>query len=126
MEKKQITFYESEPEFCCFNKMKLMKNIIILLLGVILTTGLQPQDQTDLTGKVKVEVDGLSCPFCAYGLEKKLKDLDGVSDIEIDVENAFALLTVEEGKALDEEAIRKKVKDAGFTARTIKKVIDEG
>ena len=89
-----------------------MKNIILLLLGVVLTTGLQAQDQTNLTGKVQVEVDGLSCPFCAYGLEKKLKDLDGVSDIEIDVENAFALLTVEEGKVLDEEAIRKKVKDA--------------
>ncbi len=103
----------------------MMKNIIMLLLGVVLSTGLQAQDQTDLTGKVKVEVDGLSCPFCAYGLEKKLKDLDGVSAIKIDVENAFALLTVEEGKVLGEEAIRKKVKDAGFTARTIKKVIDE-
>lgn len=103
-----------------------MKNIIILLIGVVFATDLQAQDQTELTGKVKVEVDGLSCPFCAYGLEKKLKDLDGVTAIEIDVENAFALLTVEERKVLDEEAIRKKVKDAGFTARTIKKVKDEG
>lgn len=102
-----------------------MKNIIILLLCVAFGTNLQAQEQVKLTGKVKVEVDGLSCPFCAYGLEKKLKDLQGVTDIKIDVENAFALLTVKEGATLDEETIRKKVKDAGFTARTIKIVSDE-
>lgn len=103
-----------------------MKNIIILFLCLAFGTTLQAQNQVELTGKVKVEVDGLSCPFCAYGLEKKLKDLNGVTDIKIDVKNAFALLTVKEGKILSEETIRKKVKDAGFTARTIKKVIDEG
>ena len=103
-----------------------MKNIIILLLCIAFGADLQAQEQVELTGKVKVEVDGLSCPFCAYGLEKKLKDLEEVTDIKIDVENAFAILKVKEGATLDEETIRKKVKDAGFTARTITKVSDEG
>lgn len=102
-----------------------MKNIIILLLCIAFGADLQAQEQVELTGKVKVEVDGLSCPFCAYGLEKRLKDLEGVTNIKIDVENAFAILTVREGVSLDEEIIRQKVKDAGFTARTIKNVTDE-
>jgi len=33
--------------------------------------------------EVRVQVDGLSCPFCAYGLEKKLRRVDNVAELEI-------------------------------------------
>ena len=103
-----------------------MKKIVFMILlmsfyGITAIGQEQPQNK-ELEGKIKVEVDGLSCPFCAYGLEKKLKDMEGVVNIEIDVENAFVLLTAEAGKTLNEEMIRKRVKDAGFTAREIKTV----
>ncbi|MDX1629678.1 MAG: heavy-metal-associated domain-containing protein, partial [Fulvivirga sp.] len=64
-----------------------MKNVIAVVFCIVFSTAIQSQDQTKLTGKVKVEVDGLSCPFCAYGLEKKLKNLDGVTNIKVDIEN---------------------------------------
>lgn len=101
-----------------------MKQIAIILIMVIGGIGgIRAQDQNkELKGKVKVQVDGLSCPFCAYGLEKKLKTMDGVAKIEIDVENAFALLTIEEGKTVTDQAIRENVKKAGFTAREITEV----
>ena len=35
--------------------------------------------------EVRVQVDGLSCPFCAYGLEKKLRRVDNVAELEIQV-----------------------------------------
>ncbi len=97
--------------------------IIILLAGLSATGTFAQSENKKLKGTVKVRVDGLSCPFCAYGLEKKLKKMDGVSKIEIDVENAFALLTIEEGKIVTDDNIRKKVKDAGFTAREITEVL---
>ena len=96
--------------------------IIILLAGLSATGTFAQSENKELKGTVKVRVDGLSCPFCAYGLEKKLKKMDGVSKIEIDVENAFALLTIEEGKIVTDDNIREKVKDAGFTAREITEV----
>ena len=101
-----------------------MKQIVIIMVVLIGLTGVsQAQDQNrELKGKVKVQVDGLSCPFCAYGLEKKLKTMEGVIKIEIDVENAFALLTIEKGKILSEKSIRDNVKKAGFTAREITEV----
>lgn len=106
-----------------------MKNIILTMMIVnVFGFGAhsQSKDQSkELKGIVKVEIDGLSCPFCAYGLEKKLNKMDGVVKIEIDVENAFALLTLEDGKTLSETSIREKVKDAGFTAREIKEVTKE-
>ena len=97
--------------------------ILLLVLGISFTS--YSQDKNELSGTIKVYVDGLSCPFCAYGLEKKLKEMDGVTNIEIDVEKAFALLTVKEGKTVTKELIRKSVKDAGFTARKIEEVTDE-
>jgi len=96
-------------------------SIIALLLGYSVVSMAQSEGQ-ELKGTVKVQVDGLSCPFCAYGLEKKLKKMGGVTKIKIDVENAFALLTIEKGKTVTDKIIRQKVKDAGFTAREITEV----
>ncbi len=98
--------------------------IMIVLVGLVGISQAQVENK-ELKGKVKVEVDGLSCPFCAYGLEKKLKKMEDVIKIEIDVENAFALLTIEEGKTVLEETIRENVKLAGFTAREIKEVTSD-
>ena len=62
-------------------------------------------------------VDGLACPFCAYGIEKKLSAIDGVESTEIDLESGRVIVTLTEGKALSEEAAREAIKDAGFSLR---------
>ena len=70
--------------------------------------------------KIEVRVDGLSCPFCAYGLEKKLKKIDGIKDLKIDIKNGLVTFSLKEGKSVDEKTLVKIVKDAGFTAKEIK------
>lgn len=62
-------------------------------------------------------VDGLSCPFCAYGIEKRLSKLDGVIGVEVDVGESVVRVTVEEGKTLSEAQARRAVNEAGFTLR---------
>lgn len=99
--------------------------IVMLLLSICAMTLKAQSQEQELKGIIKVNVDGLSCPFCAYGLEKKLKKMEGVTKIEIDVPNAFALLTIADGKSVSEELIRDRVKDAGFTAREITEVSNE-
>lgn len=69
--------------------------------------------------KITVRVDGLSCPFCAYGLEKKLKSLNGVEKLEIKINDGLVILFLKEDAKLTEAAIKKKVKEAGFTPREI-------
>lgn len=66
-----------------------------------------------------VKLDGLSCPFCAYGLEKRLKKVEGVEKVEIKVDQATAELTVKKGKALSIEEVEKAVKEGGFTPREL-------
>ena len=83
--------------------------IFMTTFFLLTTSGLFAQNS------VKVQVDGLSCPFCAYGLEKKLSDLDGVDSIKIDIENGMLTLIVQEDKTINEEVIKEKIKEAGFT-----------
>lgn len=66
-----------------------------------------------------VYVDGLACPFCAYGVEKKLNTLDAVQKMEVQLEEGRILLAFEEGASLAKEDIQKAVQNAGFTARKI-------
>ena len=101
-----------------------MKRILIvtfsmMLIGISSMSFAQNAIQNNRTQQVQVEVDGLSCPFCAYGLEKKLIGIDGVASIKIDIDQGMAILTVSENKSITEEKIRKVVKQAGFTPKKI-------
>lgn len=65
----------------------------------------------------KLFVDGLACPFCAYGVEKKIGDLTGVVKVEIDIVGGVVNVTLNDGASLSEEAAKGAVAEAGFTLR---------
>ncbi|MBI2166936.1 MAG: heavy-metal-associated domain-containing protein [Candidatus Omnitrophica bacterium] len=69
--------------------------------------------------EVKLEVDGLACPFCAYGLEKKLKKVPGTSAYEIDMKRGEAFVRSEKKTALNFASFENAVREAGFTLRGI-------
>ncbi len=52
--------------------------VLLVLYLLAFAAGTQAQ-VTSLT----VSVDGLACPFCAYGVEKKLKRVEGVKSIDV-------------------------------------------
>jgi len=66
-----------------------------------------------------IAVDGLSCPFCAYGLEKHLKRIAGVEGVEINMKSGKAIVRLKPGVRVDDAALKAAVKKAGFTARGI-------
>ncbi|SDR67842.1 Heavy-metal-associated domain-containing protein [Gillisia sp. Hel1_33_143] len=101
------------------------KLLILLLIGLGSMTTNAQTDKSPLEGKITIEVDGLACPYCAYGLEKNLKEIDGVEGIEIVINEGTALLTIAKGKQISENTVREKIKEAGFTPGTIKKESDE-
>ncbi len=68
----------------------------------------------------KLYVDGLACPFCAYGVEKKVGGLDGVEKVEIDIDGGIVAVTLADGATLDEAAAKQAVDEAGFTLRKFK------
>lgn len=66
-----------------------------------------------------MRVDGLACPYCAYGVEKKLKRIEGVKSIEIDLDSGLVIVEVREGVSLSEAEMRKLFNDAGYTYRNM-------
>lgn len=66
-----------------------------------------------------MRVDGLACPYCAYGVEKKLKQIDGVQNIDVDLNKGLVTVQVAEGTELTEPQMKQLFKDAGFTYRSM-------
>ena len=65
----------------------------------------------------RIFVDGLACPFCAYGVEKNILALDGVEAMDIDINGGFITVVMKAGMVLNEAAAAKAVADSGFTLR---------
>ena len=93
--------------------------IVTIIDGQGLTVRAQPVTSSDSSRQIIVRVDGASCPFCAFGLEKRLGQIEGVSDVKLEMKEGKVIVTLEEGAVVSEEAIRQAVDDAGFTPREI-------
>ncbi len=97
----------------------LQKFLVIVMLSIaplstVLAAGVAGQTAT-------IAVDGLSCPFCAYGLEKNLKKVNGVGSVKIDMKTGKATVALKQGADVEDKTLRQAVKKAGFTARDIKR-----
>ena len=70
-----------------------------------------------LQPKVIVEVDGLACPFCAYGLEQRIHEIPSVQQSIINIEAGTVELTPNAGEHIDIDEVKAAVTEGGFTAR---------
>ena len=70
----------------------------------------------------RLQVDGLACPFCAYGIEKKLTALEGVDKVETHLKEGAVIVTMADGAALDEATAKRAVEAAGFTLNGFERV----
>lgn len=71
--------------------------------------------------RITVTVTGLSCPFCAYGLEKRLRRIEGLDSLSIEFQTGSVILTVRDGSKASDGRIRQLVKDGGFVATRIER-----
>ena len=77
------------------------------------------QGQNDDPRQIEVTILGMSCPFCAYGVEQKLKRLEGVVELEVVLETGLATLRLEADADVSNELLLETVKEAGFEAAKI-------
>lgn len=91
------------------------KLLAALLLTLISTTAVWAAGT-----RYVMRVDGLACPYCAYGVEKKLKQIDGVEHIDVDLNKGVVTVDVADGVQLTEPQMQQLFKDAGFTYRSMK------
>lgn len=93
--------------------------LLILSLFFFLTTTINAQINNQKLVYVKIEVKGLACPFCAFGMEKELKKVAGVKNVEIELKKGLAFISVPKNQRPTSENLEKIVTEAGFTVGEI-------
>ena len=68
---------------------------------------------------VTLKVDGMTCPFCAYGLERRLRRLSAVESVVVRVSDGLVQIREKDGQTLPHETLQREVERAGFSLREI-------
>ena len=89
------------------------KTIAIALLYALLSTPLLAQNY-------EVNVNGIVCEFCAYGVGKKIRKLPFIDPsqydegVKVDIENQRVFVAVREDALLDKPALFKAIESGGY------------
>ena len=98
-------------------KMKTIRTIIMTGLFFLWTLSMAQAGEAVHA----LQVDGLGCPFCAYGIEKQLSAIDGVDKVVVDLKKGLVIVTMKQDASLAKKQARQAVTDAGFTLRSFSK-----
>ena len=72
----------------------------------------------DATDTFEVRVDGLGCPYCAFGLEKRMKTLKHLRKMKIDIEAGIMTFEYPAKHELSIDTVVRLVEKAGYTPVT--------
>jgi copper chaperone CopZ len=82
-----------------------------ILLSVALAVSFMAHGQVN---KVTLQASGLTCSMCSNAVNKALKSLDFVSDVDADIKTYSFIISFKPNSFVDFDLIRKKVEAAGF------------
>lgn len=94
-----------------------MKKLILNTLSGILLILVFTQNGFAGTTVYSIRVDGLACPYCAYGIEKKLNQINGVKFIDMNLDKGLVTVEAYDVKLKDAQ-LEQLFKDSGFTYRS--------
>ncbi len=66
----------------------------------------------------KISIEGMQCDHCKMTVEKALRELDGVTKVEVDLKNKSAVIKT--NKEVDNKKITEVIRKAGYTVKEIK------
>ena len=92
------------------------------LLGLWLVLASVPAVAGEVGPSYELGVDGLACPFCAYGIEKELSTVEGVEHTGVDIGRGVVTVRMKEGATLDERAADEATRRAGFGLRSFERL----
>ncbi len=95
-----------------------MRKLFIVAVIFFLTASAFGADETVL----EIDIDGMTCPFCVYSLEKELGKLSEVKQILISLKSNKARLILKEGAHIDSDTLREVVLEAGYTPGEVRDV----
>ncbi len=101
-------------------KYKTILSFSILVFCTLFSTPINAQTKLEQERVyIKIEIKGMACPFCAYGMEKELKKVAGVDHVEIELKKGLAYISTPIDQKPTKESLEKIIIDGGFTAGKI-------
>lgn len=88
---------------------------MIVALGLLAATQATAAQAPAGEKQAVVTVQGMQCPFCAYGIKKHLTKLPGATQVEVELAKNQATVTFEADTEVTDEQIEEAVRKAGFT-----------
>lgn len=68
----------------------------------------------------ELKVDGLACPYCAYGIEKTFEQTNKVQNVDVRIAQGNVVLRMKPGQTFTRKELAQQVSDAGFTLHGVK------
>ena len=95
-------------------------SLIIIILNFCISNSVNAQvnDEQERI-YVKLEIKGMACPYCAFGMEKELRKVAGADNIEIELKKGLAYISTSISQKPTKESLEKIITDAGFTVGII-------
>lgn len=105
-----------------------MKILTLILMMVISTSVLAEEiNKTTIATTAQqsifeIRADGLACPYCAYGIEKKFMAIDGVSHVDVALDKGLVKVSGSPSLEFNDAQLKTLFNDSGFTYRNMKKI----
>ena len=95
-----------------------MRQLFIVAVLLCFSASVFGADETVL----EIDINGMTCPFCVYSLEKELGKLSEVKQVLISLKSNKARLILKDGAHVDSDTLREVVLTAGFTPGEVRDV----
>ena len=93
----------------------------LFLIGFLIAlVGAGGQTASAEVTEVELYIDGLSCPFCVFNIEKPLKKLGTAGSLRTNYKAGIVRMDIKPGQPVDLAQFRQAVADTGFTLTAIR------
>ena len=99
-----------------------LRRALISLVFVTSATLMAPAWSAAQGARVEVTVNGMVCSFCAQGIERNLRRLSLTQAVSVDLKQHRVTINVKPGAVVDDQQIRKAIRDSGFDVREIRTI----
>lgn len=86
-----------------------MKTFLFVIACIVSVT------LTAQVSKVSLQASGLTCSMCSNSINKSLKTIDFVQNVNPNIQTSTFEIIFKQGSIIDFDKLKKKVEDAGFT-----------
>jgi copper chaperone CopZ len=70
---------------------------------------------------LRLNVDGMVCSLCAYGVERRLGKLGQVEEVKVNLDSGLVVVLLKPGAAVTDSTLSEEVRRAGFALRGVQR-----